>query len=82
EEWERWNNAFLYQNRLRAIDFTRMAGEAGFTIELDTSRAHPDRLAQLDGVEVHPRFASYTREQLAITSIDFIGRKPADERGN
>lgn len=82
EEWARWNNAFLYQNRLRAIDFTTMVREAGFRIELDTSRPHPDRLAQLDAIAVHPQFARYSREQLAITSIDLIGRKPAYEPGN
>jgi len=74
--WQFWNNAFLYQNRLRAIDFTRMARAAGFAIEVDTSRARPERLAQLDAITVHPDFAHYTREQLAITSIDFIGRNP------
>ncbi len=76
-EWARWNNAFLYQNRLRAKDFTDMARDAGFTIEVDTSRASQERLAQLDRITVDPAFvAKYTREQLAITSIDFIARKP------
>jgi hypothetical protein len=75
EDWEKWNNAFLYQNRLRAIDFTTMAKRAGFTIELDTSRPSPKRLEQLQKIQVHPRFAQYPRDQLAITSIDFIGRK-------
>lgn len=77
DEWERWNNAFLYQNRLRAIDFTDLAKAAGFAIEIDTSRPHPKRLEQLDGIKVHPSFAKkYSRDQLAITSIDFVGRNP------
>jgi SAM-dependent methyltransferase len=76
-EWEKWNNRFLYQNRLRSNDFIDMARKAGFAIELDTSRPHPTRLAQLAEIEVHPRFAHYSEAQLAITSIDFIGRKPA-----
>ena len=75
-EWRRWDNKFLYQNRLRAIDFTCMARAAGFAIEVDTSRAHPTRLQQLNAIAVHPQFARYSREQLAITSIDFIGRNP------
>jgi SAM-dependent methyltransferase len=73
--WKKWNNEFLYQNRLRAIDFTEMAKRAGFTIEIDTSRASKERLQQLDRIRVDPYFTRYTREQLAITSIDFIGRK-------
>lgn len=76
DEWQIWNNAFLYQNRLRAIDFVDMARAAGFSIEVDTSRPHPLRLQQLEAVKVHPQFARYSRDQLAITSIDFIGRNP------
>jgi hypothetical protein len=76
-DWMKWNNTFLYQNRLRAIDFVDMARAAGFVIEIDTSRPHPLRLQQLDTIEVHPQFARYSREQLAITSIDFIGRNPS-----
>jgi hypothetical protein len=70
-------NRFLYQNRLRAVEFVRLAQEAGFTIEVDTSRARPDRLRALESMPVAPRFRGYTREQLAITSIDFVGRNPA-----
>ena len=75
EEWDKWNNAFLYQNRLRAIDFVDMAKRAGFSIEVDTSQALPERLAQLDAMKIDPAFAHYTREQLAITSVDFVARK-------
>jgi hypothetical protein len=32
------------------------------------------RLQQLEAIKVHPEFARYSRDQLAITSIDFIGR--------
>ena len=74
--WRKWDNAFLYQNRLRATDFTRMARTAGFTIEVDTSRPHPKHIAALARIDVHPQFSRYTRDELAITSIDFIGRKP------
>jgi SAM-dependent methyltransferase len=75
-QWQRWNNRFLYQNRLRAVDFTNMARAAGFLIELDTSRPHPKRLQELTGIAVDASFSSYTPEQLAITSIDLIGRNP------
>ncbi len=75
--WAKWNNAFLYQNRLRAVDLTAMAKREGFTIEIDTSQAKPERLRQLDSIRVDPHFARYSRDQLAITSIDFVGRKQA-----
>jgi SAM-dependent methyltransferase len=73
--WSKWQNRFLYQNRLRAMDFTAMATKTGFTVELDTSKARPERLAQLERIDVHPEFARYPREQLAITSIDFVARR-------
>jgi hypothetical protein len=76
-DWMKWNNKFLYQNRLRAIDFVDMARAEGFAIEIDTSRPHPLRLQQLETIKVHPQFARYGREQLAITSITFIGRNPS-----
>jgi len=74
-EWAKYDNAFLYQNRLRAVDFTNMARAAGFVIEIDTSRPHPKRLDELAKVRVHPQFSRYTTAQLAITSVSFVGRK-------
>ncbi len=75
-EWRLWNNDFQYQNRLRGKEFLRMAREAGLVIELDGSIVHPVRLAELDAVDVHPMFAGYTREELSVTSVDFVARKP------
>ena len=69
-EWERWNNEFLYQNRLRACDFVDFAKRVGFSIELEVHRS-----TEIDGVRVDPSFAHYTRDQLAIINVDFLARK-------
>jgi SAM-dependent methyltransferase len=74
-QWRRWNNRFLYQNRLRAVDFTRLAREVGFAIESDTSRATAQRLAELAATPVDASFSSYSAAELAVTSIDFVARK-------
>jgi SAM-dependent methyltransferase len=74
--WRFWNNAFLYQNRLRAHVFVDAAREAGFAIDLDTSNTRPERLQQLRAMRVHPQFAHVPAEQLCITTVDFIARKP------
>lgn len=74
--WRFWNNAFLYQNRLRAHVFVDAAREAGFAIDLDTSNTRPERLQQLRDMPVHPQFARVPAEQLCITTVDFIARKP------
>ena len=77
EEWQRWNNAFLYQNRLRAHWFVDGARRHGFDIDLDTRTTREERMKQLAAMPVHPQFADVLAEQLCITSVDFIARKPA-----
>ena len=76
QEWRRWDNAFLYQNRMRAYEFVDRAVAAGFDIVLNTECAREARLAQLAAMDVHPQFAHIPPERLCVTSIDFIGRKP------
>jgi SAM-dependent methyltransferase len=74
-EWRRWDNAFLYQNRMRAYEFVDRAVDAGFDIVLNTECAREKRLAELAAMQVHPQFAHIPPERLCVTSIDFIGRK-------
>jgi methyltransferase family protein len=77
-EWRLWNNDFTYQNRMRAHEFTAMARDAGFAIELDTTTPTPARLRELAAIPVHPAFrARFTPEQLCVTTVDFIARKAA-----
>jgi SAM-dependent methyltransferase len=76
-QWAFWNNRFLYQNRLRAHQFVEAARDAGFEILLDTSHARPQRLEQLRAMTVAAEFAGIPEEKLCITTVDFIGRKPA-----
>ncbi|KQY52675.1 class I SAM-dependent methyltransferase [Lysobacter sp. Root494] len=72
--WSFWNNAFLYQNRLRAHRFVEDASAAGFEIVLDTATAREENLARLRAMRVAPEFADIPRERLCVTSVDFIGR--------
>lgn len=75
-QWRFWNNAFLYQNRLRAHAFVDAAVAAGFAIELDTTQATPEHLQALAEIEVHPQFAHLPPERLCPTTVDFIARRP------
>ena len=75
--WSFWNNAFLYQNRLRAHRFVEDASAAGFEIVLDTATPRDENLARLRAMHVAPEFADIPRERLCITSVDFIGRVTA-----
>jgi SAM-dependent methyltransferase len=75
--WKLWDNAFLYQNRLRAHVFVDAARESGFDLIFDSSTARPERLKQLASIRVDARFAGIPPELLCITSVDLIARKPA-----
>lgn len=75
--WAFWNNAFLYQNRLRAHRFVDDASAAGFEIVLDTGTAREENLKRLQAMRVAREFAQVPPERLCITSVDFIGRVPA-----
>jgi SAM-dependent methyltransferase len=74
--WRLWQNAFLYQNRLRAHQFVEMSRRAGFAITLNTAVATEIQMRDLREVPVHPTFSCFSPEQLCITTIDFISRKP------
>ena len=74
-EWSRWNNAFLYQNRMRAHEFVERARAAGFSIELNTAKVSERRLRELAATPVHAQFSAVPAERLCITSVDFIARK-------
>ncbi len=74
-QWRHWDNAFLYQNRMRAYEFVDRAQAAGFDIVLNTECPREKRLAELAAMQVHPQFAHIPPERLCVTSIDFIGRK-------
>ncbi len=70
DQWARWNNTFLYQNRLRAKDYVELARAAGFAIE----REVPQRTAKVD-ITVDGRFSGYAPDELAVIDIDLVARK-------
>jgi len=76
-DWRLWQNEFLFQNRMRAPEFIDLAESAGFAIALNTAHPTEKRLRELQQVPVHPQFDRFPPEQLCITTIDFLARKPA-----
>ena len=58
-------------------EFEVFVEAAGFEILLDTSEPREDRLQELAAMNVHPQFADVPPEKLCVTTVDFIGRKPA-----
>jgi len=76
-QWKRWDNSFLYQNRLRADAFIEYAETAGFQIVTCVTSPPARRLRELAALKIAPQFAQVPPERLCITSVDFIARKPA-----
>lgn len=74
-QWQRWNNAFHYQNRLRAPDFLRMAESSGFMVLHERRAVRPGTMEALSKMRIAPQFAHYSREDLATTTVDFIAAK-------
>jgi SAM-dependent methyltransferase len=74
-QWRLWNNSLNYQNRLRASDFTGMAKESGFEIIHEARAMRRGTREALERLRIAPEFAAYSSEDLAATTVDFVGRK-------
>src|SRR5262249_41023464 len=77
-KWRRWNNKLLFQNRLRPVDFQRLAEDGGLHVVSLISNPRSELLRILDSLRIAPEFRNYTREQLATTSVDLIATQTVD----
>lgn len=75
-EWAFWNNRLLYQNRLRPVDFVRLAEQAGLEIVLLKIQPRAELLEKLSQIPIASEFRHYPDEQLCSTSVGFAARKP------
>ena len=75
-EWRLWNNPIQYQNRLRAPEFVDLATQAGFEVISKKTHVRPGTLEALAHLRIAPQFNSFSRDEVAATTVDFIGRKP------
>jgi hypothetical protein len=75
--WRRWNNRLQYQNRLRAPEFLEMASEAGLEVIYKQVAVRPGTREALTTFEVAPEFQRFSPEHMAITTVDFIAKKPS-----
>lgn len=75
-EWGKWNNDFLYQNRMRHGEFVELAKKTGFNIMLNTAKATDIQLKLLAALPtIAEKFSSLEPEELCITSVDFLCNK-------
>lgn len=72
QEWRRWNNNLLYQNRLRPADFVASAGRGGLRVLAQRWNPRPQLLQRLPEDAIAPEFRHYDRDDLCATSVDII----------
>jgi len=75
--WNKWNNRLQYQNRLRAPEFLEMAAEAGLEVIYKQVAVRPGTREALMTFEVAAEFRRFSKEHMAITTVDFIAKKPS-----
>lgn len=75
-QWGRWNNALQYQNRLRAPEFLDLALGAGLEVIYKKTFVRPGTREALVRLDIAPQFRSFSAEDLATTTVDFVARKP------
>jgi SAM-dependent methyltransferase len=63
--WSCIDNSIQPQNRLRITDYRKMLHEAGFRILHEENRAGD--IEAVRAAEIHPKFRSYTLEDIAVT---------------
>ena len=76
-QWRLWNNSLQYQNRLRASEFAELAESVGFEVIQRRTHSSAGSLEALAAMSVAPQFRRFSVEELAITTMDMIARKPA-----
>src|SRR5919198_1096539 len=75
--WGLVNSPLHFQNRLREPDYRRLVEEAGLEVVSWTpSGPSEEGLAELESKELAPRFRGYTPEQLGVTVLSFVARRP------
>ncbi len=71
------NSPMMSYNRLKAVDYRDLLKEAGFEMaHFEVEPGRPEDFALLDKAQIHPKFARYTREELAARGFLFVARKP------
>ena len=75
--WGLVNSPLHFQNRLRATDYLRLVEESGLDlVSARPSGPSPAGLAELETLPLAPRFRDYTPQDLGVTVLSFVARRP------
>jgi SAM-dependent methyltransferase len=75
EEWrKKWDNGILWQNRLRAPDFLKLWHREDAPVIYRKQVSRPGTIDAIRKMQVDQRFARYSLEDLAATTIHLVAR--------
>ena len=75
--WSLVNSPLHNQNRLRSHDYLRLVREAGFEVVAERPSAPSEQgLEELRALPLASRFRRYTPEELGVTILSFVARRP------
>ena len=74
EDWRKWDNGLLWQNRLRAPDFLSLCETPATPIAYRHDHTHPGSIDAIRNMRLDDRFRRYSIEDLAVTSLHIIAR--------
>ena len=75
--WRIVNSPLHFQNRLRVSDYLGLAREAGLELVAEAPSLPKTALEELRDLPLAPRFrAGYTPEELGVTVLSFVARRP------
>ena len=76
--WSLVNSPLHFQNRLRAPDYLLLVREAGLELLVERpSGPSEEGIAELRSLPIAPRFRGYTLDELGVTVLSFVARRPA-----
>ena len=76
-EFSKYNSRFLYQNRLREPRWRQIIQGQGFEIVSWKTHVDARALRQLSALPLDPAFADLSSEELCVSSIHVIARRPS-----
>jgi SAM-dependent methyltransferase len=75
--WKLVNSPLHYQNRLRAPEYLRLAREAGLELVVEKpSGPSLEGVRELESLPIAPRFRRFPPEELGVTILSFVARRP------
>ncbi|NLI44889.1 MAG: class I SAM-dependent methyltransferase [Chloroflexi bacterium] len=74
KEWARYNNDFLFQNRLRPSDYWELITSAGFSIDYWKQKLNQRTLEEFPGLPIAKEFQAYRPEELCVSDFIVLAR--------